>query len=347
MLKCDMLKCGMLKCGMLKCGMLKCDMLKCGMLKCDMLKCGMLKCDMLKCGMLKCGMLKRKAISGMLGRHSASDNAPSARGSPIAACLTGTCIATCAHILKLVCGTYHFLFALLLWCFSFEIKVSASAEGKSLHSLTGDLTATAVVEAATPTTPAATVPAAAATGAATQDVSSPPFAYEFIPKLAPAGNNSNSTSNATAGTDSVTNSAVTSETPSGIRNFAVGSCADLSAGVIVAEELPLDAAAQAAAVAAAGANGTTADGRGGKCLRVCGLDFRAGTNVTVMTPLTGYAQQQCGSTQVRRLSPGAVGILVWIDCGWHWHIYMPYMPYASYIYIYIYAIYMPYMPYMR
>jgi hypothetical protein len=182
---------------------------------------------------------------------------------------------------------------------SFEIKVSASAEGKSLHTLTGDLTATAVVEVATPTTPAAASPAAA-TGAATQDVSSPPLAYEFIPKLAPAGNSSNSTSNATAGTGSVTNTAVTSEAPSGIRNLAVGSCADLSAGVIVAEELPLDAAAQAAAVAAAGANGTTADGRGGKCLRVCGLDFRAGTNVTVMTPLTGYAQQQCGTTQVTR-----------------------------------------------
>jgi hypothetical protein len=101
--------------------------------------------------------------------------------------------------------------------------------------------------------------------------------------------------------------------------LAVGSCADLSAGVIVAEELPIDAASQAAAVAAAGANGTTADGRGGKCLRVCGLEFRAGTNVTVMTPLTGFAQQQCGTTQVRRLSPAAVVswcilILVCIGC---------------------------------
>jgi hypothetical protein len=177
---------------------------------------------------------------------------------------------------------------------SFEIKVSASAEGRPLHTLTGDLTATAAVEAVPPTSPAA--------AAATQDVASAPFPYEFTPKLQPSSaNSSNSSSNGTAGTGSPTpaNGAVTSETASGIRNLAVGSCADLSAGVIVAEELPLDAAAAATAVAAAGANGTTADGRGGKCLRVCGLEFREGTNVTVMTPLTGFAQQQCGTTQVR------------------------------------------------
>jgi hypothetical protein len=181
------------------------------------------------------------------------------------------------------------LLAGLLAC-SFEIKISASLEGTSLRSLTGNLAATAVVEANSPTTPTA----AAGTAAATQDVSSPLFPYEFIPKLQSAGGNS--TANSTGAGSPTT--AATADTPSSVRNLAVGSCADLSAGVILVEELPIDAAAQAAAVAAAGANGTTADGRGGKCLRVCGLEFPAGTNVTVMAPVTGYAQQQCGTTQV-------------------------------------------------
>jgi hypothetical protein len=176
---------------------------------------------------------------------------------------------------------------------SFEIKISASAEGKPLRTLTGNLIATAVVAANSPTNPATTLTAAAA--AVTQDVTSPAFPYEFTPRLQLASGNS--TGNATGAAPNAVG-VPAADTPSGIRNLAVGSCADLSAGVIVAEELPMDAAAQAAAVAAAGANGTTADGRGGKCLRVCGLDFPAGTNVTVMTPLTGYAQQQCGTTQV-------------------------------------------------
>ncbi|KAF6256117.1 hypothetical protein COO60DRAFT_1640966 [Scenedesmus sp. NREL 46B-D3] len=121
---------------------------------------------------------------------------------------------------------------------SFEVKISASQEGRPLRTLTGNLVATAVVEAGDP----AGTPAAAA---------------------------------------------------------GAGS------------ELPVDTAAQAAAVAAAGANGTTADGTGAKCLRVCGLDFADGTNVTVMAPLTGYALDHCGTTQVH-----CIGALLPDNAGW-------------------------------
>jgi hypothetical protein len=178
---------------------------------------------------------------------------------------------------------------------TFELRVASGPETAALAPLRGSLVARVLLGGGS---------SSSSSSGGSGELISDPVAFDFGAAAA-----------ATA-PGPATGAGGAAATRGGLLQRSVGACAQLSGGMVFAEALPQNISEAAAAVAAAGVNGTTPAGTGGECTRVCGAAKPDGIDDTAVAPVAGYSKLQCGTYKVcvhcRAVTPST-------DCSPHHH----------------------------